>query len=39
MGALGMGEIFGIDLPVFPILLIIIGLSMVLRPFIEKKSE
>ena len=35
----GIGEVFGIDLPVFPILLVIIGLSMVLKPFLQKKNK
>jgi hypothetical protein len=35
----GIGEVFGIDIPVFPILLIIIGLSVILKPFLGGKKE
>ncbi len=35
--AFGISDVFGLNIPVFPILLIIIGLSVVLTPFFKKK--
>ena len=37
--SIGISDIFGVDLPVFPILLILWGLSVVLEPFIKKKPK
>jgi hypothetical protein len=34
--ASGLGDVFGLDVPVFPILLILIGAGIILRPLIEK---
>ena len=34
----GIAELFGADLPIFAILLIIVGASMILRPWFEKKQ-
>jgi hypothetical protein len=34
----GIAELFGADLPIFAILLIIVGASMLLRPWFEKKQ-
>jgi len=34
----GIAELFGADLPIFAILLIIIGASMILRPWFEKQG-
>jgi hypothetical protein len=31
-----LGDVFGLDVPVFPILLILIGAGIILRPLIEK---
>lgn len=36
---LGIGSVFGVDLPIFPILIIIWGLSVVLEPFLKKKPQ
>jgi hypothetical protein len=33
----GISDVFAVDLPVFPILLIILGASMILKPYFEKK--
>ena len=35
--AFGAGDVFGLDIPVFPILLIIIGASIILKPVLKKK--
>lgn len=32
----GLGDFFGLDLPVFPILLVIFGASIILKSFFEK---
>jgi len=32
----GLGDMLGLDLPVFAILLILVGASMIIRPLIEK---
>ena len=32
----GVAEVFGVDLPVFPILLVIIGANIILKPWFEK---
>ncbi len=37
--SIGAGDLFGVDLPVFPILLILWGLSVVLEPFLKKKPK
>jgi hypothetical protein len=37
-GFTGIAELFGADLPIFAILLIIVGASMLLRPWFEKKQ-
>ena len=37
--SLGIGEVVGVDLPIFPILIIIWGLSVVLEPFLKKKPK
>jgi hypothetical protein len=34
--ASGLGDVFGLDVPVFPILLILIGAGIILRPLIER---
>ena len=36
--AAGLGDFFGIDLPLLAILLILIGANIILKPLIEKKS-
>ena len=36
--AAGLGDFFGVDLPLLPILIILIGANIILRPLIEKKS-
>ena len=36
---IGIGALFGVDLPIFPILIIIWGLSVVLEPFLKKKPS
>jgi hypothetical protein len=33
----GISDVFGLDVPVFPILLIIIGVHIVLKPLLRKK--
>ena len=33
----GISDVFGLDVPVFPILLIIIGANIVLKPLLKKK--
>ena len=35
----GAGDLFGVDVPIFPVLLIIWGLSVVLEPFLKKKPK
>ncbi|MHB8135523.1 MAG: hypothetical protein ACYDH1_15030 [Anaerolineaceae bacterium] len=35
----GIGDLLRYDLPVFPILLILIGANILLRPFLERGSE
>jgi hypothetical protein len=37
--ASGLGDLLGTDLPVFPILLILIGASIILKPIIEKERD
>ena len=34
----GLSSVFGLNLPVFPILLIIIGLSVILKPFLGREK-
>jgi len=34
--ASGLGDVFGLNVPVFPILLILIGAGIILRPLIER---
>ena len=36
---IGAGALFGADLPIFPILIILWGLSVVLEPFLKKKPK
>ena len=36
---IGTGDFFGVDVPIFPILIILWGLSVVLEPFLKKKPE
>jgi hypothetical protein len=36
---IGIGAILGVDLPIFPILIILWGLSVVLEPFLKKKPK
>jgi hypothetical protein len=36
---IGIGALFGVDLPIFPILIILWGLSVVLEPFFKKKPQ
>jgi hypothetical protein len=33
----GISDFFGVDLPLFPILIILIGANIILKPLIEKK--
>jgi hypothetical protein len=35
--AFGISSVFGLNIPVLPILIIIIGLNIVLKPFLKKK--
>jgi len=35
--AFGISDIFGLDLPVFAILLILVGASIILKPLLKKK--
>ena len=35
----GMGSMFGVNLPVFPILLILAGVYLILRPYLENRFE
>jgi len=35
--AFGISDVFGLNIPVFPILLIIIGASIILKPLLKKK--
>ncbi len=35
--AAGISEVFGLDIPVFPILIVIIGISIVFKPLLKKK--
>jgi len=37
--AAGLGGVFGVKLPLFAILLILIGASIILKPLIEKKQS
>ena len=37
--ASGVSSVFGLNIPVFPILLIIIGLSVILKPFLGGKED
>ncbi|MFC2160610.1 hypothetical protein ACFLRX_03035 [Acidobacteriota bacterium] len=37
--SIGISDLFGVDLPVFPILLILWGLSVVLEPFLKKNRN
>jgi hypothetical protein len=34
----GLGDFFGVQLPVFPILLILIGADILLKPYFEKRQ-
>ena len=36
---IGIGALFGVDMPIFPILIILWGLSVVLEPFLKKKPR
>ena len=36
---IGISDFFGLNLPIFPILIILWGLSVVLGPFLKKKPE
>lgn len=36
---IGIGAFLGVDMPVFPILIILWGLSVVLEPFLKKKPK
>ncbi len=36
---IGIGALVGVDLPIFPILIILWGLSVVLEPFLKKKPR
>ena len=36
---IGIGDLFGVDLPIFPILIILWGLSVVLEPFLKKRPK
>jgi hypothetical protein len=36
---MGIGALFGVDFPIFPILIILWGLSVVLEPFFKKKPK
>ena len=36
---IGIGALFGVDMPIFPILIIIWGMSVVLEPFLKKKPK
>ena len=35
----GVSSVFGLNLPVFPILLVIVGLSVILKPFLADKND
>jgi len=35
--AFGISDVFGLNIPVFPILLIIFGVSIILKPLLKKK--
>ena len=35
--AIGIGGLFGVELPIFPIILIIIGLNIIIGPLFKKK--
>lgn len=35
----GLSSVFGLNIPVFPILLVIIGLSIILKPFLGRKEK
>jgi len=35
----GLGDFLGVDLPLFPILLILIGANIILRPLFEKEQS
>ena len=35
----GLSSVFGLNIPVFPILLVIVGLSVILKPFLGGKKE
>lgn len=35
----GLSSVFGLNIPIFPILLIIIGLSVILKPFLRGKER
>jgi hypothetical protein len=35
--AFGVSDVFGLDIPVFPILIIIFGASIILKPLLKKK--
>jgi len=37
--SIGIGALLGVDLAVFPILIIIWGLGVVLEPFLKKKPK
>lgn len=36
---IGIGALVGVDLPIFPILIILWGLSVVLEPFLKKRPQ
>jgi hypothetical protein len=35
----GFGDLAGLNLPLFPILLILIGTNIILKPFFEKEQN
>ena len=35
----GLSSVFGWNIPVFPILLIIVGLNVILKPFLREKVD
>ena len=38
-GLIGISDLFGLDLPFFPILIILWGMSHILEPFLKKKLK
>lgn len=37
--AFGISDVFGVNIPVLPILIIIIGISIVVKPLIKKRNK